>query len=565
MSEPWFNGFNPFDIDNPLSGVFQSYHSSDESGVDSSGGLSTRDMALDMFPLEVTGMTQPPRSRRTDSFWSMRLPTFHHASLSRSNMCLRRTSLDHPTRYNYFQEHYQQYYAPQLDEQWTSGTPQPYSASPEQYHAPPSDALIPTAMPPSAFQQTSRFPDAGDYLQNQLNLPPGSPEHYPQYYAPQLDEHRSSGTLQAYSASPEQYYAPPSGAPIPTAMPPSAFHETSRFPDAGDYLRNQLNLPPGGPVNLWSLPEPPNGQKPAFSIPVLIKFAIYGSPRKRLTLQEICGELCNRFTWFREHQHERAWKNSIRHNLSLKAMFVNTPRPTTDPGRGSYWELDITAGDGDARERKRGKRSAGRNENEDHADYGNEDEEDGSFLNTGGSAITGDIRGGQSLPMLESPAQQRRPATYSQPGYGPAYAQHNPDPTPGPSSFRQPSGQALAASFNYLLPPVPVIVIAHEVTVNAVAAMAQCPYTGVSPPLPLDLTHLKIAGSAVLDMVKQALGLIPAYIPVISEPNTVGTLTTEGTKPEMFAICSKDSEYKNQYLGVEFEKDACGGPRHRIM
>ncbi|KAJ6477522.1 hypothetical protein C8R45DRAFT_833552, partial [Mycena sanguinolenta] len=123
-------------------------------------------------------------------------------------------------------------------------------------------------------------------------------------------------------------------------MPPSAFQQTSRFPDAGDYLRNLLNLPQGSHVSLWSLAEPPGGQRPSYSIPVLIKLAIYGSPRKRLTLQEIYEELCNRFTWFREHQHERAWKNSIRHNLSLKAMFVNTPRPVTEPGKGSYWELD---------------------------------------------------------------------------------------------------------------------------------------------------------------------------------------------------------------------------------
>ncbi|KAJ7315372.1 Alpha/Beta hydrolase protein [Mycena albidolilacea] len=77
-------------------------------------------------------------------------------------------------------------------------------------------------------------------------------------------------------------------------------------------------------------------------------------------------------------------------------------------------------------------------------------------------------------------------------------------------------------------------------SVNAVAALAQCPYTGLSPPIPLDFTYLKIAGSAVLDMVKQALGLAPVYIPVVSEPRTVGALTTEGTKPGMLAICSKD-------------------------
>jgi hypothetical protein len=96
---------------------------------------------------------------------------------------------------------------------------------------------------------------------------------------------------------------------MPTAMPPSAFQQPpSRFPDAGDYLRNQLNLPPGTNVSLWSLPDPEGGEKPTIPLPMLVKLAIYGSPKRRLTLQEIYAELSNRFQWFREHQHEQAWK-----------------------------------------------------------------------------------------------------------------------------------------------------------------------------------------------------------------------------------------------------------------
>ncbi|KAJ7471003.1 alpha/beta-hydrolase [Mycena latifolia] len=90
------------------------------------------------------------------------------------------------------------------------------------------------------------------------------------------------------------------------------------------------------------------------------------------------------------------------------------------------------------------------------------------------------------------------------------------------------------------------ITLSEDAAVNAVAAMAQCPYTGVSSSFPMDTTYLKIAGSAVLDIVKQTLGLAPVYIPVVSEPGTVGALTTEGTKSGMMAICSTDNEYKNQ-------------------
>ncbi|KAJ7146750.1 hypothetical protein C8R44DRAFT_601204, partial [Mycena epipterygia] len=123
-------------------------------------------------------------------------------------------------------------------------------------------------------------------------------------------------------------------------MPPSAFQQTSRFPDAGDYLRQQLNLPPNAPVSLWSVPEPSGGEKPNIPLPMLIKLAIYGSQKKRLTLQEIYAELCARFQWFRDHNTDAAWKNSIRHNLSLNKVFKNMQRPVTEPGKGSYWELD---------------------------------------------------------------------------------------------------------------------------------------------------------------------------------------------------------------------------------
>ncbi|KAJ6577970.1 hypothetical protein B0H19DRAFT_932648, partial [Mycena capillaripes] len=127
---------------------------------------------------------------------------------------------------------------------------------------------------------------------------------------------------------------------MPTALPPSAFQQASRFPDAGDYLRGQLNLPPGAAVSLWCLPEPAGGEKPTIPLPMLIKLAIYGSAKKRLTLQEIYQEIAGRFTWFREHFDDQAWRNSIRHNLSLNKVFKNIQRPVTEPGKGSYWELD---------------------------------------------------------------------------------------------------------------------------------------------------------------------------------------------------------------------------------
>lgn len=148
----------------------------------------------------------------------------------------------------------------------------------------------------------------------------------------------------------------------------------SLFPDAGPYLRQQLGLKPHEPVSLWSLPDPPPGEKPNQPYPTLIKLAIYGSPNKQLTLQEIYSELERRFTWFREHRKERAWRNSIRHNLSLNKVFRPVPRPITDPGKGSYWQLDVSGGEGYKRPRKRRSRASKATPSDD------DDEEDTSEL-----------------------------------------------------------------------------------------------------------------------------------------------------------------------------------------
>jgi hypothetical protein len=89
----------------------------------------------------------------------------------------------------------------------------------------------------------------------------------------------------------------------------------------------------------------------------LIKLAIFGSPQKQLTLQEIYRALIERFEWFRDNANENAWKNSIRHNLSLNKVFINIPRPITEPGKGTYWSLDLTRGEGYKRPRIRKSRA----------------------------------------------------------------------------------------------------------------------------------------------------------------------------------------------------------------
>ncbi|KAJ7696693.1 hypothetical protein B0H17DRAFT_1267437, partial [Mycena rosella] len=144
-----------------------------------------------------------------------------------------------------------------------------------------------------------------------------------------------------------------SSPPAQIALPPSAFHSVGNFPDAGDYIHKQLRLPRDAPVNLWSVSEPTDDTKPNLRMVTLMALAIYGSEAKKLTLQGIYQALITRFRWYREHQSDKNWKNSIRHGLSLYKMFVKIGRPTNEPGKGSYWVLDISDGEKFARPRKR--------------------------------------------------------------------------------------------------------------------------------------------------------------------------------------------------------------------
>ncbi|KAI0028857.1 hypothetical protein K488DRAFT_33122, partial [Vararia minispora EC-137] len=121
-----------------------------------------------------------------------------------------------------------------------------------------------------------------------------------------------------------------------------------------DRLRETLPIDDGLPMSLASLKNPPDpGTKPDYSLPTLIKLAILGSPHKRLTLQEIYLALEDRFQWFKDNTHDKAWKNSIRHNLSLRKCFLRVQRPMTEPGKGAFWTVDPSQGEGNKRERKR--------------------------------------------------------------------------------------------------------------------------------------------------------------------------------------------------------------------
>ncbi|KAG2336428.1 hypothetical protein BDR05DRAFT_1063661 [Suillus weaverae] len=198
----------------------------------------------------------------------------------------------------------------------------------------------PTARPSYQSDSINLTPEFYEQPSRDLPQPTHSSQaHIGQSSASSLSSHRS---LSTFSAAPTS-------------------NKRSRhllFEDAGPYLRETLCIPLCKEINLWALSDPPKGEKPNQPYPILIKLAVYGSPHQQLTLQEIYKALEDRFKWFDDRRSEKAWKNSIRHSLSLNKVFKHVPRAITETGKGSYWQLDCSCGEGYKRPRKRRSKSA---------------------------------------------------------------------------------------------------------------------------------------------------------------------------------------------------------------
>ncbi|KAG6878128.1 hypothetical protein C0993_011842 [Termitomyces sp. T159_Od127] len=133
--------------------------------------------------------------------------------------------------------------------------------------------------------------------------------------------------------------------------------ETSFVSDASDNLTTEKLLykdheaHPDCPNSLACLPN--TDGRPQHTLPVILRCAILGSPRQRLTIREIYAEMENKYAYYRTAGP--TWKQSVRHHLSLNRLFERQPRPVTDPGFGSYWTVNLSAPPGTKRPRKRGR------------------------------------------------------------------------------------------------------------------------------------------------------------------------------------------------------------------
>ncbi|TFK17478.1 hypothetical protein FA15DRAFT_761043 [Coprinopsis marcescibilis] len=225
---------------------------------------------------------------------------------------------------------------------------------------------------------------------------------------------------QGHSGYPSRGTAENEVALHPSAFDTGTLNANSPLAEPEEYLRTKLGLKPGDPINLWSLPDPEPGQRPPHPYPILIRLAIQGSNNKRLTLKGIYEAVEARFEYYK-NDPKGAWKGSIRHNLSLNKCFRNVNRPLTEPGKGNYWEIDHSQGEGYKRDRKRKarKNKSGRDKDEDDEDdFSGDSSAALEFLDSDPQSQDSMVVGRASSSRVQASRQSRRSSPYSSPSGG---------------------------------------------------------------------------------------------------------------------------------------------------
>ena len=76
-------------------------------------------------------------------------------------------------------------------------------------------------------------------------------------------------------------------------------------------------------------------KKPTISYMTMIAMAILSTPQKRSLLNDIYESIIGTFPYYKHSKS--AWRNSVRHNLSVNECFVKSGRAPS--GRGFYWAI----------------------------------------------------------------------------------------------------------------------------------------------------------------------------------------------------------------------------------
>ncbi|XP_063435577.1 forkhead box protein I1-ema-like [Mytilus trossulus] len=78
-------------------------------------------------------------------------------------------------------------------------------------------------------------------------------------------------------------------------------------------------------------------KKPSHSYIAMISMAILSKPSKKLVLIDIYQYIKDNFPFY--NNKEKAWRNSVRHNLSINECFVKSGQSVN--GKGNYWSIHL--------------------------------------------------------------------------------------------------------------------------------------------------------------------------------------------------------------------------------
>jgi hypothetical protein len=131
---------------------------------------------------------------------------------------------------------------------------------------------------------------ANNFQQQILTGPTTAPHHQ----ALLLEQHKSRQQGRPPNVDPALFQGGHAGPRGPPPRPPPGVHPGAQIMQGG-----VIYTPDSNDLGLHSLSDGPPGEKPPYPYPTIIRCAILGSPRQRLTLSEIYIAMENRYPWFK--------------------------------------------------------------------------------------------------------------------------------------------------------------------------------------------------------------------------------------------------------------------------
>ena len=236
------------------------------------------------------------------------------------------TPYDSLQSYYFYQQQLQS--PPVIPVSWTSLQPSAQPSSPPAYSSPPYT--------PVTGCYSSLIPDASS-----SPISPAASYSTSGYYSSSYNSSTPSCSPDNSSSSPSY----PSSASVFNCSP-GYFSSTLHSSSSLGHSSIQHSSPLAEPLNL-SLPasHAPGSakqqrhdeirRKPALSYVAMIAQALLSSPNGRMALSDIYDHIMENVPFYRSTT--LAWRNAVRHNLSVNEAFIRAGR--TDIGRGHYWTI----------------------------------------------------------------------------------------------------------------------------------------------------------------------------------------------------------------------------------